>query len=59
MSASISARLIALALFAVPVCAQGYGSALQFDGNDRVTFAPRDAFNFGTADFTIEFWFVR
>jgi hypothetical protein len=60
MPASISARLVALALLtAAPVGAQDYGTALQFDGNDRVAFASRDAFNFGTADFTIEFWFTK
>ena len=62
-SASISARLVALALLAAPVCAQGYGSALRFNSNssggNRVTFTSRDAFNFGTADFTIEFWFAK
>ncbi len=49
----------ALALLAaVPVHAQGYGTALQFSG-DRVTFESRDAFNFGTRDFTIEIWFTK
>ena len=50
---------LALALLSVlPAHAQGYGTALQFSG-DRVTFNSQDAFNFGTRNFTIEFWFTK
>ena len=50
--------LLALAaLTGPPARAQGYGSALQFAGQIRVE--NQDAFNFGTGDFTIEFWFSK
>ncbi len=42
--------------------AQGFGSALQFSTGsspDFVEFADRPAFNFGTGNFTLEFWFSK
>ncbi|MFO0701268.1 MAG: PQQ-dependent sugar dehydrogenase, partial [Nitrospira sp.] len=37
-----------------------YGQSVSFDGvNDAVSVANPDTYNFGTADFTIEFWVKR
>ena len=37
-----------------------YGQAVSFDGsNDAVSIANPATYNFGTADFTIEFWIKR
>jgi hypothetical protein len=55
--------LAGLALLGSPASrAQSYGDMLAFDGllgeaeRDLVDFGDRAAFDFGTADFTIEFW---